>query len=202
MSIARIVNDKIGTLKAGAVFSANDFVDLGSKGNIDIILHRLCNKGVVRQLGYGLYDLPRKSALLGNLSPDMKDIIDAYSRKMGQHFVLDPLNAANALGVTTQVPARLIFLTDGKSHTLRICNVDIYLVHASPKVMAGASTPIGVVIQALRYFGSKGAPIGAIQKIAHKLSQDDISTLLALRGYVLQNLLPSINRISQVAKVY
>jgi len=202
MSISVIIQNRIDALAHGTVFCANDFVNVGDKGNVDVILHRLSKRNVVRQLGYGLYDIPRKSQLLGDLSPEINDVIDAYSRKMSQHFVLDPLNAANAIGVTIQVPTKLTFLTDGKSRTLIICGVDIKLVHASPKIMTGASTPIGIIIQALRYFGANGAPAGVINSIAKRLSKDDLDALLALRSRMLQNLAQQVNRINQVATIH
>ena len=71
---------------------------------------------------------------------------------------LDPSTAANALSLTTQIPAQMTFFTDGKSHIMRICNVNIKLIHTSPKKLAGAGTPIGIIIQALRYYGTEDIP--------------------------------------------
>ena len=196
MTVSRTIRNRIASINPGSVFCANDFTDLGKRGNIDVVLHRLSEKGFVRQLGYGLYDLPRKSTLPGDLSQQINDIIDAYSRKMDQCFVLDPLNAANALGVTNQVPTKLTFLTNGKSHTLHIQGIDINLIHASPKIMTGSTTSIGTTIQALRYFGAKGAPDKAIKLLAKRLSNDDLNTLLTLKNHVLRNLIPQIDSIN------
>jgi Family of unknown function (DUF6088) len=202
MSIAQILQDKIMSAAHGWVFCANDFSDIGSKGNTDVILHRLSKQGTIRQLGYGLYDLPKKSELLGDLSPDIKDIINAYSRKTGQSFVLDPLNATNALGITTQVPSQLTYLTDGKSHILHICGLDIHLVHTSPKKLVGATTSIGIIIQALRYFGPQGVPDHVIKLIAKKISKEDLDCLIAIKNKIMRNLLPSIDRITRYATIY
>ena len=133
MSIAKLLKDQIDKLDTGTVFCANDFCDLGNRGNIDVILHRLASSGIIRRLGYGLYDKPRKSAILGYLTPNISTIMKAYVRRTGQKVVLDPIGAANALSLTTQVPAQITFLTDGKSHIVQICGLDIKLVHASPK---------------------------------------------------------------------
>jgi len=202
MSASQKLFEKIMSIPQGRVFCANDFSDMGSKGNIDVILHRISKQGIIRQLGYGLYDLPKKSGLLGDLSPDIKDIMDAYSRRMGQSFVLDPLNATNALGITTQVPSRLTYLTNGKSHTLYICGLDIHLVHASPKMIVGAMTPIGIVIQALRYFGSQGVPDHVIKLIARKISKDDLDFLISMKNKIVRNLIPSIDRIAKYATIH
>lgn len=202
MSISKGLQKIIADKNHGWVFCANDFDSLGSKVNIDVILHRLSQKGFIRRLGYGLYDKPRKSNLLGDLSPDIQDIINTYARKMNQKFVLDPQNSANALGLTTQVPAKLIYLTDGKSHTITICGLDIHFIHTSPKKLAGAMTPVGVVIQALRCFSPKGPSEDIIKLLAKRLTPNDLDSLVGIRSIVMRNLAPQIDRIAQIATIY
>jgi hypothetical protein len=202
MSIAKALQDQIFASPTGWVFCANDFDDLGSRGNIDVVLHRLAKQGIIRRLGYGLYDNPQTSPLLGTLTPDIKDIMHAYSRRMGQTFVLDPLNAANALGLSTQVPAQLTYLTDGKTHTITICGIDIHFVHAAPKKIAGATTPVGLLIQALRYFGAKGTPDKLLTLMANHISKSDLKVLKDLKSRTLRNLAPQIDRILEIATVH
>jgi len=195
MSIANILRNKITKLKPGAVFCANDFLDLGSRGNIDVILHRLADSGVIRKLGVGLYDKPITSPILGDLTPDIFTAIKAYMRRTGHLIVLDPLGAANTLSLTNQVPAQMTFLTNGKSHTIQICGVDIKFIHAAPKKLAGAGTSIDVIIQALHYFGNKVIPDRIIKRIATHLSHKDIKTLKSVRNKTLQYITPQIDRI-------
>ena len=202
MTVSQDLKTKLSSYPEGAVFCANDFDDIGSRGNIDVILHRLSKSGLIRMLGYGLYDIPRKSQLLGDLSPDIKDVMNAYSRRMGQQFVLDPLNAANALGLTTQVPSKLMYLTDGKTHVLTVCGLDIHLIHTSSKKLAGAMSPIGVILQALRYFGPKGPSDTIIGLIAKKLSPNDLDSLSSLKNKLLRNMSPQIDRITKVAAIH
>ncbi len=201
--LSTVVKQQILSHAQGWVFSAHDLThDDVDRGTLDVILHRLAKQGTIRRLGYGLYDLPRNSSLLGDLSPDINTVISAYSRRMGQAFVLAPLNAANALGLTTQVPSRLTYLTDGKSHTLTIGGMPIHLVHASPKIISGSDSPLGIVIQALRYFGAKGAPDYILDRIAGKLSPDDLFNLRQIRNKVMRNLVPQLDRIDQRATLH
>lgn len=202
MSIAKQLKDKITKQTPGAVFCANDFSDLGSRGNVDVTLHRLAHSGVIRRLGYGLYDKPRTSPLLGDLSPDLSDIVKAYGRRTGQTITLDPLGAANALRLTTQVPAKTTFLTDGKSHTLRICGIDIQLIHASPKKLAGAGSSVGLIIQALRYFGARMVPDDALQALSQRLTDKDMKALRSLKNKTLLSLNPHIDRILKHASIH
>jgi len=202
MSIATALIKKIAKLAAGAVFCANDFCDLGSRGAIDVTLHRLAKAGIIRRLGFGLYDKPRKSSLLGDLTPDISSILKAYSRRTGQTITMDPLSSANALNLTTQVPAQMTFLTDGKSHVIQICGINVKLVHASPKKLAGADTPVGIIIQALRYYGSHDMPDKDLKALARRLSDKDIRILKSLRGSTLQQITNKIDRIVSHATVH
>ncbi len=202
MSIAKQLIDQVTKLNSGTVFCANDFCALGSRGNIDVILHRLAKSGVIRRLGFGLYDKPRKSSLLGDLTPNVATIMQAYARRTGQKIILDPLGAANALSLTTQVPAQITFLTDGKSHTLQICNIEIKLIHASPKKLAGADTSVGIIIQALRYFGKHDLPQRVVKALAQQLSSNDLQALKSIRNKTIQYITPQIDRIIKYASVH
>lgn len=195
MSVANALIKKIAKLTAGAVFCANDFCDIGSRGAIDVTLHRLAKAGVIRRLGFGLYDKPQKSSLLGDLTPDVSSILKAYSRRTGLIITMDPLGAANALNLTTQVPAQMTFLTDGTSQLMQICGFTIKLVHASPKILAGAATPVGNIIQALRYYGTQDMSDKDLKALAGRLSDKDIRTLQSLRNITLQQIAIKIDRI-------
>lgn len=190
---------KIAKMRAGAVFCANDFFGLANRGAIDVALHRLAQSGDIRRLGVGLYDKPRKSPLLGNLTPDVVQIIKAYARRTGQTITLDPNGAANALGLTTQVPAKMVFLTDGKSHVIQVAGISIRLIHASPKKLAGANTSVGIIIQALRYFADDKMPIRDLKTLANRLSSKDIHTLKTLRNKTLRQLIPQIDKVLSYA---
>ena len=195
MSIANTVYKKIHSLKPGSVFCAVDFSTIGAKGNIDVILHRLAHSGFIRKLGVGLYDKPIHSDLLGDLSPNISDVISAYSRRTGHTISVDPLTAANLLNLTTQIPAQLTYLTNGKSHSISICGIDINFVHAAPKKLVGTNTSIGTIIQSLHYFGKKAIPMALAKKLAKTLSKKDIDLLKSVRTKTMQYITPQIDRV-------
>lgn len=202
MSIANLLRQQIAKLPVGAVLSGYDFNALGSRGAIDVALHRFAKSGLIRKLGFGLYDKPRKSKLLGDLAPQITDIIKAYIRKSGQKITLAPLSAANALRLTTQVPAQLTYLTDGKSQNLQICDINIKLVHTSPKKLAGAGSTMGILLQALRYYGNDDIPDKDLNILLKQLSSKDIATLKNLRNTSSRQITPKIDRIISHAEVY
>lgn len=127
MSVAQKVKGRIDGVAAGSIFSSIDFVDIATQNNVDVIFHRLASSGMIRKLGYGLYDKPRKSSILGDLIPDLDQVIKVYSKKLGQNFISDQVNAANMFGLSTQVPSKLTCLTNGKTHSITICGIDMGL---------------------------------------------------------------------------
>ena len=103
----------------GAVFSRTDFLDLGTTDNVGVILGRMQNAGKIRRIGRGLYELPRTHPVLGTLSPRPDAIVEAASRRSGSRYQPSGAQAANLLQLTEQVPARMIYQTDGASKTIK-----------------------------------------------------------------------------------
>jgi len=134
----------------GAVFVPADFLGLGSRDAVDIVLHRLARKGTIRRLARGVYDFPEEHPVLGLLSPSAEAVATALAGR--DHTRLQPAGAyaANALGLSEQVPAKAVFLTDGPSRTVKIGAMTIQLRRTTAKYMAAAGRLSGLLIQALR----------------------------------------------------
>ena len=103
------------------VCTPKNFLDLGSRSAIDKALSRLVKDGLLRRISKGLYDLPRMSSILNRLAPpDIDATIKALARRDHTIFMPDGIVAANSLGLTNAVPAKMAYLTNG---TTRILNV-------------------------------------------------------------------------------
>ena len=137
----------------GVVFTPNDFLDLGGRDAVDKALSRLTARGVIRRLARGLYEYPREHPELGTLSPDLEKVAKALA---GKHRIrLQPAGAyaANLLGLSEQVPAKIVFLTDGPSRTVKIGRQEIHLRRTTPRNMAAAGRLSGLLMQAFRSLG-------------------------------------------------
>jgi hypothetical protein len=156
----------------GAVFTPKDFLDLGARAAIDQALSRLVRKGTVRRLTRGLYDYPRISPKLGSLSPAPDAVAHAVAKQTGSAVQVAGAQAANLLGLSTQVPAQSTYLTDGPSRRVRIGRRVIDLRHASPRSLVAPGSTAGTVIQALRHVGHDAA-MDAADALATTLSADD-----------------------------
>lgn len=160
----------------GGVFTPSDFLDIAGRAAVDQALSRLAKSGKLRRLARGLYDFPRTHPKLGPLYPDPDDVAQALARETGSHVQIAGAHAANVLGLSTQVPARNTYLTDGPSRRVVLGKRVIDLRHASPKHLIAPGSPAGTVVQALRHLGVSGARDVAAVAVRH-LSPADRKTL-------------------------
>ena len=172
--IARRIRQK----GSGAVFTPADFLDLGSRNAVDLALSRRARGGNIRKLARGLYDTPRIDAALGALAPSTDDIANALRDRDGARLQAAGAHAANLLGLSDQVPVRVVFLTDGRSRTVRLGRRQIVLTHTTPKQMATAGRVSGTVIQALRWLGQRHVTPDTVAAVRRRLSDADRQQLL------------------------
>ena len=155
----------------GKAFSAKDFLDIASRTTIDVTLASLTKDGKIRRIRRGLYDMPRiNEALGGKLSPDLDEAARAIARRQRWKIVPDGAWAANLLGLSTQVPSKIIYLTDGPNSEVPIGRRTIHFKHARPKAMAGLEGKFALVVQALRYLGKDGVGSREIETLRGALS--------------------------------
>jgi hypothetical protein len=148
----RILNRVIDK-KRSWVFTPSYFLDLGNRDAIDQGLGRLVRSGAIRRLARGLYDYPVKHSTLGDLPANYERIAQALAGRDSLKIQPSGAYAANLLGLTEQVPAKIVFLTDGANRIVQVKNQKIVLKRTTPKNMATAGNISGLVIQALRYLG-------------------------------------------------
>ena len=116
------------------VCTPKDFLDLGSREAVDQALSRLVKAGRLRRVGHGLYDRPRISNVLNRPAPvDLDAAITALARRDGVRIMPDGLVAANQLGLTNAVPAKVSYVTDGYSRTLKMRRKNCPVPACSPK---------------------------------------------------------------------
>ncbi|MGX5829271.1 DUF6088 family protein [Mesorhizobium sp. 43Arga] len=156
----------------GGVFTPSDFLDVAGRAAVDQALSRLVKSGKLRRLARGLYDYPRVHPKLGQLSPAPDDVARALARETGSKAQIAGAHAANALGLSTQVPAKSLYLTDGPPRRVLLGKRMVDLRHASPKHLIAPGSPAGTVVQALRHVGPVRAADVA-QLAARRLSAGD-----------------------------
>jgi hypothetical protein len=171
--------DRIRGHERGKVFTPKDFLDLGSRDAADQSLSRLVKSGEIQRLGRGLYHYPRVSERLGiPIGPEPDEIAEALGRQTGSRVLPSGAAAANRLGLSTQVPAKPVYLTDGRSRQVRIGGMVFQIRHAAPKELSTASRTSAMVFQALRHLGQAAVDEQVIARLRRALSADQQQELL------------------------
>ncbi len=157
------------------VWTPKDFLGLGSREAVDQALSRLVKEGQLRRVGHGLYDMPRMSDVLKRPAPvDLDAAIATLVRRDGVRIMPDGLIAANQLGLTNAVPAKVSYVTDGSTRTLRIDGRTVRFRHAGPSVMQWAGKSAAPVMQALRWLGPDVAKDAQVVSILRRHLPDDV----------------------------
>lgn len=139
----------------GSVFVPADFLGFGSRTAVGVALHRLAQEGLVRRLARGVYDYPVEHPKLGPLAPTAEVVALALAGRDRTRLQPAGAFAANALGLTEQVPAKAVFLTEGPAKSVKIGPMTIQLRRTTPKNMETAGRLSGMLIQAFRELGKE-----------------------------------------------
>jgi hypothetical protein len=162
----------------GWVFTPDHFKDLGSRDAIASALKRHKHAGLIRQLARGLYDYPKVDPQLGLLQPSTDDIAKALTGRDATRIQPTGAYAANLLRLSTQVPMKVVYLTDGLSRTVQIGNREITLKRTTPRNMATAGKTSGLLIQALRHLGQRNVNDRIITQLGRRLDANAKAQLM------------------------
>jgi hypothetical protein len=162
----------------GWVFTPVHFSDLGSRDAVASALRRYRQSGLIRQLARGLYDYPRTDTEFGTLTPSPDAVAKALAGRDAVRLQPSGAYAANLLGLSTQIPMKIVFLTDGRSRTVRIGKKQIILKRTTPRNMATAGRTSGLVIQALRHLGRQHVDDDIVARLDDRLDADAKKQLL------------------------
>lgn len=177
-SIVTKLKKRIYSKDRGFVFTKSHFLDLGSRTAVAKALERLADAGDIRRLARGLYDYPEKHSTLGDLPANYERIAQALAGRDNLKIQPSGAYAANLLGLTEQVPAKIVFLTDGANRIVQVKNQQIVLKRTTPKNMGTAGNISGLVIQALRYLGKNHIDEKVIGILRKRLTGNDKRQLM------------------------
>lgn len=143
----------------GSVFTTRDLLGAGfggSRSALDVALKRLVDAGTIARAGRGLFYVPQEHPAIGKLSPSPEQLAKALARRDGAVLLPAGPDAANRLGLTTQVVAKPIFLTTGRARRRRVGKLDVVLRPRAPR-RAAEDAVLAQTIEALRFLGKEQA---------------------------------------------
>jgi hypothetical protein len=168
------------TLPEGAAFRAKELLHLGARAGVDQALARLQRSGAVSRISRGLYIRPT-TGRFGPRSPSAGKVVSALANATGEIIAAHGAVAANALGLTTQTPLRTIYLTSGRSRTVKVGGQLVELRHAPEWQLLLPGQAAGDALRAIAWAGKARAreTIGALRQ---RLKPAEQQNLLGLRG--------------------
>jgi predicted transcriptional regulator of viral defense system len=178
------IRRRIQKAPPGAVFVPMDFLDLASRATVDQTLSRMVRAGKLQRLARGLYHTPGINATLGiAVPPDPDQIAQAIGRQTNSRVIASDAVIANQVGLTTQVPAQPVYLTDGRSRKVAIGKRVFQFRHVSPKRLPQGDTAIAHAMQIVQYAIDNNLADKVLSLLAGTLSRTQQSTLLRQAKY-------------------
>ena len=177
-ALAEQIMERAQTLPEGAPVAAKALLHLGSRAAVDQALSRLVRAGRLLRAGRGLYVRPLKSRF-GVRPPAVEKVVQAVGAQRGEVIAPNGAAAANALGLTTQVPIRMVYLTSGPNRTLSLGKQTVEFKHAAPWQLLLAGRPAGDAVRALAWLGPEKAE-AALETLKSKLKPSAFGELVSV----------------------
>jgi hypothetical protein len=172
------IANELKLLPQGSVFFVDDFLDFGNPESVKKALLRLKEKEILVRLAHGIYLYPKIDKEFGVLFPSTEDIAKAIARRDKARIVLTGVQALNKLGLSTQVPMKVVYLTDGATRNIKVGKRTITFKNTSPKNLSTKGEISSLVIQALKTIGQSKVDENTISKIKTLLQKEKIENII------------------------
>ncbi len=197
-SIHNQIETKIKSLKKGSIIFIADFIEYGTAENVKKVLLRLEKKEVLIRLAHGIYLYPKKDKVLGTLFPSTEEIAVAIAKRDKARIISTGVQALQQLGLSTQVPMNVVYLTDGAPRKIKVGKITITFKKTTPKNLTVKDKRLNIIIQGLKELGKENLDENAKQKIKKVLTQMTIESIkedsVAAPTWIRNTILELINK--------
>jgi hypothetical protein len=159
--------------KDGELIFPTDFRGKGTEDAIKKALSRLAQKGVLKRLSHGIYYIPQIDPVLGELRPGADDVVKMLAKKEKIRVRPTGAYALHRLGLTTQVPTKLVYITDGHPRHFKLGKLQIKFKATTPKKLSTIGKISSLLIQALEEVGPENVDASMESKIQDLLKNED-----------------------------
>ncbi|HYX09369.1 MAG TPA: DUF6088 family protein [Bacteroidales bacterium] len=168
---------KIKKAKRGSLFFIDDFIAFGNSRAVNKALERLAAKDEIKRVARGIYTRPQISSLIGEVIPTAENIAKAIAKRDKARIVPTGSYALNAIGLSTQVPMNVVYLTDGAARKIKLNKRTITFKKTAPKNLATIGKISTLVIQALKEIGKDKVQEWEENKIIELLKKEEKTRL-------------------------
>lgn len=178
MTTTKAIRTDLRKLPKGKPFTNSCFLKHGSRGAVDRSLSRLVAEGKVKRLARGVFVRPEKSRLVGDVMPDVSEVVKLIARHNQETIQVHGAEAARRFKLTTQMPLVPVFYTSASSRSIRIGNVTVKMIHTSNwRRLQFAGKKTGLALSALWYLGKDHVNAEAVSRIRSGLSAEEFEQL-------------------------
>ena len=163
----------ISRKRAGELIFLTDFRGTGTDDAIKKTLSRLTLKGKVKRLAHGIYYTPKNDPVLGDLRPGADEVVKMLAQKEKIRIRPSGAYALHKLGLTTQVPTKLVYITDGAARQFKLGKLQIKFKPTTPKKLSTVGEISSLLIQALEEIGTEMIDKVTEEKILELLKKED-----------------------------
>ncbi len=150
MTVSNKIEAVIKQTEKGKLVFISDFSEFGNYDTVRKSLQRLVSKGLITRISKGIYYIPKKDKILGVLYPTAEEIGKAIAKRDKARIIPTGAYAQHLLGLSTQIPMNVVYLTDGSARKIKIGNQTIVFKKTSPKNLSFESQLSSLLIQALK----------------------------------------------------
>lgn len=178
-TVSKRILEYAAQLREGEPLCAKELLHLGSRAAIDQTLSRLVRRGKLIRVSRGVYVTPVEGRF-GSRAPSVAKVIEGYANLKSESIASHGAAAANALGLTTQVPTRAVYVTSGPSRKLTVGSQVVELRHAPKSQLALAHSSAGNIIRALAWLGPSHAS-ESLKRIKGTLTANELREIKRAR---------------------
>lgn len=152
-STDNMIESHVQRTKKGTVLFPEDFSSYGTTGAVNVSLHRMVKRGLLLRVAHGIYAKPKTSKLVGDVLPPLDEVAKAIAKRDKVRIIPTGAFALYALGLSTQIPLNVVYLTDGSPRSIKVGKSKIKFKKTSPKILSAKSSRNILAIQALKELG-------------------------------------------------
>ena len=177
-STSRTIEKRINSRRnSGELIFPVDFRGSGTEAAIKMALSRLSKEGVIKRIGHGIYLIPKRDEIFGDILPGPQEVAESIAKKDKVRIMPSGATAMHKLGLTSQVPMKLVYLTDGPARQIKLGDTTIKFKPATPKKFAMKGKYSSLIIQAINEIGVENIDSHYADKIKQLLNQENKAAL-------------------------